>query len=145
MHSASHKGIFTPQKPTKYRGTYPIIFRSNLELLLMRWLDRNDRIIQWGSESVVIPYLSPKDGKMHRYFIDFVVMMKTDNGVKKFLIEVKPDKQTRPPTLNSRMSKKNILYSQLNWAVNSCKWEAAKNWSQKNGFEFVLITEKDLK
>jgi hypothetical protein len=88
--------------------------------------------------------MSPKDGKMHRYFVDFVVLMKTDNGNKKFLIEVKPDKQTRPPT-TGRKNKKNLLYEQINWAVNSSKWNACKEWCNSHGFEFVILTEKDLK
>ncbi len=77
--------------------------------------------------------------------MDFVVLMETERGPKKFLVEVKPDKQTRQPSTNGNKSKKNLLYEQINWAVNSCKWEAAKAWCVKNGFEFAIITEKDLK
>ena len=102
-------------------------------------------MLQWGSESVVIPYLSPKDGRMHRYFVDSVLVLRTDKGNKKFLIEIKPDKQTRPPEQANRKSKKNLLYEQIMWAVNASKWEAAKEWCVKNGFEFVILTEKDLK
>lgn len=102
-------------------------------------------MLQWGSESVVIPYISPKDGRVHRYFVDGVLVLNTSNGPRKFLVEVKPDKQTRPPTTTNRKSKKNVLYEQLAWAVNSSKWEAARSWCQKKGFEFVLLTEKDLK
>lgn len=143
--SASHKGLFTPQRDEKYRGSRPIVFRSGLELNFFRWCDRNDRVLQWGSESVVIPYLSPKDGRMHRYFVDSVLLLKTDTGTKKFLIEIKPEKQTMPPTQSLRKSKKNLLYEQISWAVNSSKWEAAKGWCQKNGFTFIILTEKDLR
>jgi len=144
-YSQSHKGLFNPQNDQKYRGSRPIVFRSGLELNFFRWCDRNDRVLQWGSESVVIPYISPKDGRMHRYFVDSVLVLKTDKGPKKFLIEIKPEKQTQPPTTNGHKSKKNLLYEQVMWAVNSCKWEAAKAWCVKNGFEFVILTEKDLK
>lgn len=143
--SASHKGLFTPQHDEKYRGSRPIVFRSGLELNFFRWCDRNDRVLQWGSESVVIPYMSPKDGRMHRYFVDSVLLLKTDTGTKKFLIEIKPEKQTMPPTQSARKSKKNLLYEQVNWAVNSSKWDAARGWCEKHGFEFVILTEKDLK
>jgi hypothetical protein len=72
--------------------------------------------------------------------------MRTDDGTnKKFLIEIKPDKQTRPPESSSRKSKKNMLYEQITWAVNASKWDAARGWCVKNGFEFVILTEKDLK
>lgn len=145
MRSPYKQGIFNPINSNKYKGSTPVIFRSNLELLFYRWCDRNDRVMQWGSESVVIPYLSPKDGRLHRYFVDSVLILKTDKGPKKFLVEIKPEKQTTPPSQSLRKSKKNLLYEQLNWAVNSCKWEAAKNWCQKNGFEFVILTEKDLR
>lgn len=145
MYAPSNKGLFTPQNDSKYRGSRPIVFRSGLELNFFRWCDRNHRVLQWGSESVVVPYISPKDGRVHRYFVDSVLILETDKGRRKFLVEIKPDKQTRPPTQSARKSKKNILYEQINWAVNSAKWESAKNWCQKNGFEFVILTEKDLK
>lgn len=139
------QGIFNSLNPSKYKGSMPIVFRSQLELFFCRWCDRNDRIIQWGSESVVIPYISPKDGKMHKYFVDFIVLMKTPTGNKKFLIEIKPEKQTRAPGTNNRKSKKNLVYEQINWAVNSSKWSAAREWCEKNGLTFVILTEKDLK
>jgi hypothetical protein len=143
--SPSHKGLFTPQNDNKYRGSRPIVYRSGLELNMMRWMDRNSRVLQWGSESIVIPYISPKDGRMHRYFVDNVLILQTDKGPKKFLVEVKPDKQTRQPEHTKRKSHKNILYEQITWAVNASKWEAARSWCAKNGFEFVILTEKDLK
>lgn len=145
MHSPTHKGFFNPLNDNKYRGSRPIVYRSGLELNFFRWCDRNDRVLQWGSESVVIPYLSPRDGRLHRYFVDSVLLLKTDTGTKKFLVEIKPEKQTKPPGLHTRMNKKNLLYEQLNWAINSSKWEAARNWCQKNGFEFVILTEKQLR
>lgn len=139
------QGIFNPLNQFKYKGSTPIIFRSQLELFFYRWCDRNDRVLQWGSESVVIPYLSPKDGKMHKYFVDAIVLLKTDNGNKKFLIEIKPEKQTKPPSTINRKSKKNLLYEQITWAVNSSKWNYAREWCEKNGCEFIILTEKDLK
>ena len=145
MFAPSHKGFYNPINDDKYKGSRPIVYRSGLELNFFRWCDRNDRVLQWGSESVVIPYLSPKDGRMHKYFTDGVLLLKTDRGTKKFLIEIKPSKQTKPPEQGSRRSKKNLLYEQIQWAVNSCKWEAATNWCKDNGFEFAILTEKDLK
>ena len=71
--------------------------------------------------------------------------MQTERGSKKFLVEIKPERQTQPPSQNTRKSKKNLLYEQITWAVNASKWEAAKAWCAKNGFEFVILTEKDLK
>lgn len=144
-HRESHKGIFNPLNESKYKGTKPIVFRSKLELNFFRWCDRNDKVIQWGSESVVIPYLSPKDGRIHKYFVDGVLILETPKGRKKYLIEIKPEKQCQPPSPTSRMSAKNKMIAQYNWAINSAKWEAAKGWCDKNGFEFQLLTERDLK
>lgn len=144
-YAQSHKGLYTPLNDQKYRGTRPIIYRSGLELSFFRWCDRNERVLQWGSESVVIPYISPKDGRMHRYFVDNVLILQTDKGNKKFLVEIKPEKQTIPPSQSVRKSKKNLLFEQITWAINSSKWDAAKAWCAKNNFEFVILTEKDLK
>ena len=144
-YAQSHKGLNNPLNDQKYRGTRPIIYRSGLELSFFRWCDRNERVLQWGSESVVIPYISPKDGRMHRYFVDNVLILQTDKGNKKFLVEIKPEKQTMPPSQSVRKSKKNLLFEQITWAINSSKWDAAKAWCAKNNFEFVILTEKDLK
>lgn len=144
-YAQSHKGLYNPLNDQKYRGTRPIVYRSGLELSFFRWCDRNERVLQWGSESVVIPYISPKDGRMHRYFVDNVLILQTDKGNKKFLVEIKPEKQTMPPSQSVRKSKKNLLFEQITWAINSSKWDAAKAWCAKNNFEFVILTEKDLK
>ena len=75
----------------------------------MVYCDRNDRILEWGSEEFFIPYRSPLDGKIHRYFPDFYVKVKTkQNTIKKWVVEVKPKAQTRPPRTPKRKTK-NIL------------------------------------
>ena len=111
----------------------------------MRWADRNDNVLSWGSESVVIPYLSPKDGKSHKYFVDFILKLSTPNGEKKFIVEVKPEKQIHPPDTKYRKKKGTVLYEQLTYAVNLSKWDAARQWANRNGYEFTIITDKDLR
>lgn len=139
------QGIYTCLNRGKYTGSYPIIFRSSLELKVMRWFDINPNVISWKSESNIIPYQGP-DGKLHRYFIDFMCEMRRKNGeIQKFLIEVKPEKQTLPPILTTRQSIKTKLYESYNWAVNNKKWEAAKEWCQKHNMRFLILTEKHLK
>ena len=71
----------------------------------MKDLDLNVNVVEWASEEIVIPYRYPIDGKMHRYFPDFYV--KTSKG-EKFLIEVKPKTQPKPPkkSKSRRFSKK---------------------------------------
>lgn len=140
----SHKGIFQPRFPQKYKGTHPIIYRSGLELKLQRWLDLNSKVLNWGSESVVVPYISPKDGKPHRYFIDFnCVILNKENVAEKLLIEVKPSKQTQPPS--KKLKPKNYLYESAMFQINLSKWNYAKQWADKHGYKFIVITEEFFK
>ena len=95
----SYKGRYTPQNPSKYKGDYRnIIYRSLWERKFMVYCDQSNNIIEWGSEEIIIPYLSPLDGRIHRYFPDFYIKVKQPNGkLKKYIIEVKPKKQCSPP------------------------------------------------
>ena len=96
-----HKGRYVPNKPQKYRGDYNnIVYRSSWERRFMLYCDRSDAIIEWGSEEIIIPYISPLDGRMHRYFPDFYIKVKqSDGSIKKMLIEVKPKAQCGPPPI----------------------------------------------
>jgi hypothetical protein len=139
------QGIFNPKNPKKYKGTFPIIYRSSLELASFRFLDNSSNVLSWGSESVVVSYQSPKDGKLHRYFVDLVAEIKMkDNSIKKVLIEVKPEKQTKPPTVSNRKKQKTIIYENHNYAINLAKWDAAKKWAEKKGYLFFILNEKHL-
>jgi hypothetical protein len=139
------QGKFAPKNIQKYKGTYPIIYRSSLELKAMRWMDNNPNILNWTSETIIIPYTSPADNKMHRYFIDLSCTLKMKEGnFQKVLIEVKPEKQTKLPTESNKKQKKTILYERYNYAVNCAKWESAKNWAKKNNYLFLILTEKHL-
>jgi hypothetical protein len=139
------QGIFNPKNPNKYKGSLPIIYRSGLELKSFRYLDNNPNVLTWGSESIVIPYQSPADGKIHRYFVDLVAALKSKDGtIKKLLIEVKPEKQTRPPTITAKKKQKTMLYEKYQWAVNQAKWDAAKNWCKAKNYLFIILNEKHL-
>jgi len=142
------QGIFNPIYPQKYKGTMPIIYRSGLELKAMRWLDSNDKVMYWGSESISIPYQKPniKTGKVtnHRYYPDFNVSFKTDKGFQNYLIEVKPYRQTMPPSSHGNKKQSTIIYEQNAWVTNTCKWNYARDWCNKNNYKFLIITEKHL-
>ena len=96
----SYKGWFRPKNPSKYKGNATnIIYRSNWELRVMKWLDGNPAVIWWASEELPIPYVSPVDNKVHRYFPDFIVRTKRKDGSEQTsILEVKPHKQTMMPT-----------------------------------------------
>jgi hypothetical protein len=139
------QGIFNPKDPKKYKGSLPIIYRSGLELKSFRYLDNNPNVLTWGSESIVIPYQSPADGKIHRYFVDLVAALKSKDGtIKKLLIEVKPEKQTRPPTITAKKKQKTMLYEKYQWAVNQAKWQAARAWCKTKGYIFIIMNETHL-
>jgi len=139
------QGIYSPIHPEKYNGSKPIIYRSGLELSFMRHCDNNSNILKWGSESVIIPYISPVDGRLHRYFIDFNLTLSKDNKIQKYLVEIKPASQLQPPKKSPRKKETTILREQVMFAVNNAKWAKAREWCDKNNYKFIIVTEKDLK
>ena len=142
----SYKGRYTPQNPKKYRGDYKnIIYRSLWERKFMVYCDQSDNVVEWGSEEVIIPYVSPLDGRIHRYFPDFYIKVKQASGkLKKFIIEVKPKKQCSPPNLNPNRRTKRWISEVRTWGVNEAKWKSAVDWCDNNGMEFKILTEDDL-
>jgi hypothetical protein len=114
------------------------------ERKVMAYFDHNDNVIQWSSESIVIPYLSPIDNKYHRYFPDFLIKAKSKDGtVKNILIEVKPYKQTKPPEKGKRVTKRYITEI-ATWGINEAKWKAAEEYCKDRMWEFRILTEKEL-
>jgi len=141
----SYKGRYTPKNPKKYRGNpHNVIYRSLWERKFMVYCDHSESIIEWGSEEVVIPYKSPWDSRIHRYFPDFYIKIKTNEGTtKKLIVEIKPKKQTKAPKEPERKTKR-YLNEVRTWGVNSSKWRYATEWCKDNGMEFKILTEDDL-
>lgn len=139
-----HQGKFTPKNPEKYVGDVTnIIYRSSWELKFIKWCDSNPAVIKYASEELVIPYLSPVDQKIHRYFVDFVIMVKTRSGdIKKYAVEIKPEAQTIPP--KQRKQTKKYLTEMSTYMVNQAKWKAADEFCKTKGLEFIVLTEKHL-
>lgn len=139
------QGIFKPRNVKKYIGDpSKIIYRSGWELRVMQYLDENSSVIGWSSEEIVIPYISPLDNRMHRYFVDFYVEVIDKNGnKKKMLLEVKPKSQTQEPRTSKRNTKR-YLTEVMTWGVNQAKWKAAQEFCIDKGWEFKLITESEL-
>ena len=139
------QGRFNPQNPEKYLGDVRnIIYRSSWELRFLRWCDQNVNIIEYGSEEFFIPYMSPVDNRVHRYYPDFIIKVRhKDKSIKRYVVEVKPDKQTRPPKQGKRVTK-SFIYETKTYAVNQAKWKAAQEWCKDRLLEFKIITEKEL-
>jgi len=142
----SYKGYFKPKNPEKYKGNPTnIIYRSGWELKLMSYLDSHPDVVQWSSEEFCIPYRSPVDNRIHRYFPDFYVKKKKPDGTfEVIVIEVKPASQTKPPTRPDKISKRyiNEVYT---WGINSAKWKAAEEFCADRNWTFQIFTEKELK
>jgi len=139
------QGIFKPNNASKYIGKSDPVYRSGWELKFFRWADMNENILAWGSENIIIPYLNPLDSKVHRYFVDNFIIFKDKEGKKqKFLIEIKPSKQTQRPVKTKYKKSKTLLYEQKMYVQNTAKWKAANEWANKKGYKFLIITEKEL-
>jgi len=141
----SYKGKYKPSYPEKYKGDPTnIIYRSLWERKFMVYCDTNQKIIEWQSEEKFIPYRSPVDNRIHKYFPDFLIKVKeSDESIKKYMIEIKPSKQTVPPIKPQRQTKRYIS-EVYEYAKNQSKWEAAREWCADRGYEFKVLTESDL-
>ena len=141
----SYKGKYYPSFPRKYKGDPTnIIYRSLWERKFMVYCDKNRNILEWWSEEIAIPYRSPIDRRVHRYFPDFYIKVKeSHNKIKSYLIEVKPKKQTKPPVKPKRQTK-GYIREAYEYAKNQSKWKAATEYCLDRGWEFKVITEKEL-
>ena len=142
----AYKGKYIPINPKKYVGnSSQVIYRSLWERKLMVYCDRNDNIIEWGSEEVIVPYRSPWDGKIHRYFPDFYMKVKQTNGTcKKFIIEVKPKAQCKEPTKTPKRKTRKWYKEVQTWGINQAKWKSATDYCENRGMEFKILTEDHL-
>ena len=141
----AYKGKYKVRAPYKYKGNpTKVVYRSSQELKFMNYCDTNINILEWGSEEMYVWYRSPVDNKPHRYFPDFYIKARESNGqIKKYIIEVKPQRQTKPPAKPKRQTR-GYLREAYEYAKNQAKWKAANEWCLDRGFEFKVLTEKEL-
>ena len=147
----SYKGKFKPKNPKKYKGNPKnIIYRSLLERRFMVYLDNNPSVLKWSSEEIIIPYVSPLDNRVHRYFPDFYMKYKTrDKMIVEDLIEVKPFKFTTPPAPKKKLTKtgrksKRYLQEVQSYIINDAKWKQAVKYCESRGWNWRIITEKEI-
>lgn len=123
MKNTAIRGRYRPENPEKYNGDINrITYRSLWERRFMLYCDRSDQIFKWSSEEHHIPYVAPKDGCWHNYYPDFVV--NTRDG-RIIMVEIKP-------------------YYQKKYKVNRAKWAAAEEYCLQHGYEFIVLTEREL-
>ena len=142
MYQATRKGRYQIINAAKYRGnSNQIIYRSSWEFKFMRWCDTNPSVMEWGSETMIIPYKSPVDNKIHRYFVDFYIKVKDRQSViGKYLVEIKPEKFTKPPVIPKRQTKR-FIDEVFQYGVNQSKWKAADEYCLNHGMKFLVLTE----
>lgn len=141
-----HQGKFHPRNPEKYIGDVNnIIYRSSWELKFMRYCDRKENIIEWGSEEFFIPYFDPTTERVRRYFPDFYMKVQENSGaIKRYIVEIKPKKQTIKPQKSSKKRNKTYINEVLTYEKNKAKWKAAEDFCESRLLNFIVMTEDDL-
>jgi len=105
----------------------------------MMMLDSHPEVLKWNSEEIAIPYRSPTDGRIHRYFPDlWVRRLNEEKQVETVIIEIKPENQTQPP----KPGKGNrYIREAVTYAVNDAKWRAAKEYCEDRGWKFQILSK----
>lgn len=143
-------GKFSPKNPSKYIGDVNnIICRSSWETRFCNFCDSNEKILKWSSEPIGIEYYSKLDSKVHTYYVDFYIKVERHDGkIEEMILEIKPQRQTRKPILESQNPTAKALKAHNErlkvWITNMSKFEAAKEWAAKRGFRFAIVDENFL-
>jgi hypothetical protein len=141
----SIKSKYKPRNPRKYKGNpNNIVCRSNWEKKFCQWCDTNENILLWASEEFSIPYVSPLDRRVHKYYPDFLIKVQEGGGaIRDYVIEVKPKRQCIPPKRKSKVTK-SYIYEAKTYEINKAKWRAAEDWCKDRRLIFKVITEDEL-
>ena len=135
-----YSGLYKAKNTKKYKGDHAnIVYRSLWEKAVFMWCDGNPKVKKWSSEEVVVPYYYEVDKKYHSYFVDMKITYDDD---KTILVEIKPEKETDPPTGPKKT--KRYINEGLTYIKNMNKWEAANEYAKDRGWEFQVWTEKTL-
>jgi hypothetical protein len=141
----TYSGKFNPKNPQKYIGdSTNIVWRSLWDRRVMVLFDEDDQIVQWGSEELKIPYRSPVDRLIHHYIPDFLIKARQPDGSHIIrLIEVKPYAQCHEPKIKKKVTKR-LLNEIMTYEVNQAKWAAAKAYALDKGWQFIVLTEREI-
>lgn len=139
------QGKFIPKNKQKYVGDVNNIFaRSSWEYYFLNWLDKNDAILEYSSEEIIILYFDPSTNRNRRYFPDIWMKCKTrDGNIQEYLIEIKPFNQTIPPKEPKKKTKQ-YIQKVLTYVTNQAKWEAASEFADNNNMIFKVLTEREI-
>ena len=152
----SHKGWYSLRNISKFippsdnymksfnESKMQVEYKSGLEAKSFLYCDMSSSVKSWSVEPYPIQYLKPTDDMPHRYFVDLYIEFKSG---KKVLVEVKSSGETREPVKPKKPNQRNIRnYKRalVTWSINCAKWEAAKEFAEKQGMTFMFLTEKQL-
>lgn len=135
-HSRYHQGYVNPDECKKLFESakgQPIIYRSGLELQFIRFFEQSPMIAKWASEPFCIEYYSRLDKSNKNYYPDFYI--ETIKG-NKMIVEIKPASQTE------KCDVVDTQWAKRAWIRNTDKWMAAKEFANKRGMKFVILSEK---
>jgi hypothetical protein len=133
------QGFYHPKNPEKLIGHDVPFYRSGIELEFMRFCDNNMKVVKWASEPFSIKYHDPVKRSDRQYFVDNYVEIKEGDKIKKYLIELKSEKETIKPDPRSKKKKAALLVEQCTWVTNNAKWKYAIKFCEKNDMEFLLL------
>lgn len=151
-----YQGLYKVKNRQKYMGDDNPIFKSSIEKRAFYYFDHNINILRWGYEIVSVPYFFTLDQKWHKYIVDaYAEVRGTDGKMKNYLIEIKPQSQNvwdvngkivmpKPPKRKTAKSWQNYQKRMIEATRNACKWEAAKRFCIERGWEFKIVTDKNL-
>ena len=141
-----NQGMYTLKNPDKcINGTKEVRYLSGYELECWKWADNNKNVIKWGAETVIVPYYSSVKGRKARYIVDIYIEYIDRHGEhKKVLGEIKPSQQCKPPRKSNRKKKETIIQEELTWVTNQEKWKAAQEYATARGWDFVILTEREI-
>lgn len=153
------QGLYIPvnkEKLIKANTEGGVYYRSGLEKKMMIYLDQNSRILRWSAEYIRVPYkktewnanLKDFETTEHTYYPDFYYeLQRQDGSTSRVVAEVKPYSETIEPTIKENMTgkqMKNLEYALKMYNKNLQKWKYMIEYCERKGFEFIIITEKNL-
>ena len=136
-------GRFVPTNKDKYLGNWRnITYRSKLELASFVKMDKHPSVIEWSSETVIVPYFLY--GHRHRYYVDlYVKVIDVNKQTNKYLVEIKhSNKLKRPPAPKTKKGIKTYKVLCEEYDKNQAKWKYAREYARERDMKFLIWTEQ---
>jgi len=144
------QGKYNVINKEKYIGRISPIYRSSYELRFFTYCDKNENVLRWGSEIIEIPYQYSLDKyhRIHKYIVDiYCEMLDNNKELKKYLFEIKPKdglSKPNPPKIKNKKAMRTYNYKLATFIRNKDKWRSAVRYCNGKGWEFKILTEKEL-